>query len=122
MKPIISRIFLLVLLLILKLHGNARGSSCAADDHVFGVVSAENQEMLSGSSGLFHPAACKETTYPLVQQILPEIRKLFRGEMLPVEFTELENKEEKALFVFESGRLVRWPRGTDLIYPFNYFW
>lgn len=122
MKPIIFRIFLLVLLLILELHGNARERNCAADDRVFGVISAENHEMLSGSSDLFHPAACKEPAYPLVQQILPEIRKLFHGEMLPDEFTELENKEENALFILESGRLVRSPRSTDLIYPFNYFW
>lgn len=111
-----------VLLFNLNLQGIARDRNLPSEDHTFDFIASEKQSILSGSSALFHHSACKETAQQSVLQKLPVFKKQFSGEMLPSGFPKLIKNEVKAICILKTGCLLRRPMGTNIIYPFNYFW
>ena len=116
-----SGLYMAVLLFSLNLQGFTQDRKCFSGDQSFNFMAAKDQYILSASLVLFKHIAFKQTQHQSIPQLLPKAFKQFKRDMFTKESPELK-KKAKAFYILKTGYPVRWPTGTVMIYPFNYFW
>lgn len=120
-----KRFFLLIAVVLLCAFTNVQGFVQKDTTHnniTFEVVASDSYYIISGPSDLLHHVANKENGQPTLPRLFPTFSK-FQFAGFPRESeTGFNRKSQISKYVYYAKCHIKRLEGTDIIYPFNYFW
>lgn len=118
--------FISVGIILLCFVSNVQGFAHKETKHTINIAldssTSDNPFIISDASDLFNHTANNENGQRSFQRLFPTSQKFFFGGLLLNENDELKRKSEISNYVFIAEcHIVRF-EGSDIIFPFNYFW
>ena len=114
--------YIIILCFAFNVHVHAQEQAIQYHDISVEYSASDNLFIISGSCGLLNQTANKETGQPIIQRLLPSVKKFTFSVFSTNEYAEQNRKNKVAHHILIAKNQVIRLEGTDIIHPFNYFW